>query len=83
MFNISNFLEKFSKNIQSNENDKRQILEIIKKQTGIELSNQSMEIKNYILYVNTSPAIKNKIFIYKKQILGEINNQSIKMIDIM
>ena len=83
MFNISTFLEKFSKNIQSNENQKQQIIEIIKNQTNITLKEVDIEIKNNIIYTNSSTAIKNKIFIFKNKIIENINLSSqIKILDI-
>ncbi len=73
MFNISNFLEKIKGNLNSTELQKRRILEIIENNTGIKIIPENLEIKNYIIYVNISPAIKNKIFIEKNKILGEIS----------
>ncbi|MCX6701858.1 MAG: hypothetical protein NTX96_01525 [Candidatus Zambryskibacteria bacterium] len=84
MFNISLFLEKFSKNIQSVEIYKKQILDIIEKYTQIKISPKEIEIKNYIIYLKTSPAILNKIFIYKNKILEEIIQSipNLKIVDI-
>ena len=84
MFNISSFLDKFSKNIKLAEVSKEQILKIIEKQTQIKLSPKQIEIKNYIICTLVSPAVKNKIFIYKNKILEDINNSipDIKIVDI-
>ena len=83
MFNISSFLEKFSKNIQNTELHKEKILEIIEKQTQIKISPQDLEIKDYIIFIKSSPAIKNKIFIFKNKILEEISvSVPVKIIDI-
>jgi uncharacterized membrane protein len=72
MFNISNYLQKFSKNIYSSENNKKQILDIIKKHTQVVLYLGDIEIKNYILHIKKSPTILNKIHINKAKILEEI-----------
>ena len=84
MFNISSFLEKFSKNIKTTEIYKKQILEIIQKQTQWDLTSESIELKDYIIYVKSSPAVKNKIFIYKNDIIKEITTSisNIKIVDI-
>ena len=74
MFNISSFLEKLSKNIKSTEVDKQKILEIIEKNTQIKVSPQEIEIKDYVIYIKSSPGVKNKIFIFKTKILEEINS---------
>ncbi len=83
MFNISSFLEKFSKNLKSTEVFNKQILEIIEKQTQIKISPEDLEIKNYIINIKSSPAVKNKLFIYKETILKEISTSlPIKIVDI-
>ena len=83
MFNISSFLEKFSKNIKSNEVYKQQIIEIIKTNTQISIPEEEIEIKDYIIYTKSSPAIKNKLFISKEKIMSDLNSVlPIKIIDI-
>ena len=83
MWNISSFLEKFSKSLQSTESEKQHILDVIEKQTNIRLNLKDFEIKNYTVEVRATPAIKNKLFIYKRQLLEEINTfSSVKVVDI-
>ncbi|MFA5888739.1 MAG: hypothetical protein WCW47_00850 [Candidatus Paceibacterota bacterium] len=84
MFNIKNYLEKFSRRLYSSEEQKKKILEIIEKHTQIILSLEEMEIKNYIIHLKTSPAVLNKIFIYKSKILEDVTLQvkDLKIIDI-
>ena len=83
MFNISSFLEKFSKSISSQELETKTICDVVLKHTGIILDSQKINIKNNILYLNVSPAVKNKIFIYKQKILEDLNNQTaVKIINI-
>jgi hypothetical protein len=83
MLNISKFLNKFSKNIESNDDLKNKIIEIVKNTCQLELKEESIEIKENILIVNASPAIKNKLFIFKEKILEEISKTvSYKVINI-
>lgn len=84
MFNISFFLEKFSKNIKNIEFYKEEIINIIKKQTELSLETDLIEIKDYIVYVKSSPGVKNKIFIYKDKILENISVSmpNLKIVDI-
>ena len=83
MFNISKFLGKFSKNIKSTETDRQKILEIIEKNTQIKILPEEIEIKDYIIYIKSSPAIKNKLFIYKEKILENISSSlPTKIVDI-
>jgi hypothetical protein len=81
MFNISQFLEKFSKNLKNTELQKEKIIEIVKNKTDISISKNEIEINNFILYIKSSPGVKNKLFIFKNSLLEEINN-SIKITDI-
>ena len=83
MFNISSFLEKFSKNINSAGLHTEQIIEIIRNETKIKLEKKDVEIKNNIIYIQSSGAVKNKIFIFKNQIISSINSQTpLKVIDV-
>ena len=82
MLNISDFLGKFLKDITATEFQKKTIINIIQKHTGLDIQSD-LEIKNNTLYINLSPIIKNKIFIHKQSILEEINkNITSKITDI-
>lgn len=84
MFNIEKYLEKFSKNIHSSKLQKECILGVIKKYTQIQLSPDEIEVKNYVVYTKTSPAILNKIFIYKDKILEDVAQETpdLRIVDI-
>jgi len=83
MFNISALLQKFSKQIGESESEKEQIHMIIFKHTGLEIKKNLFEIKNYILYIDVSPVFKNKIFMYKRNILEDMSHSlSVKIVDI-
>ena len=71
MFNISSFLEKVKKNLESSEHQKKKLIIAIKKYTNIDVPETEIEIKNYIAYINSSPLIKNKLFIFKEKILND------------
>ncbi len=82
MFNIAKFLEKIANDIGSEENKKNIILGIIKKHTGITLSPEQIEIKNYTIYLDVNSSIQNKIFIYKRMILNDIVTSDIMVTDL-
>lgn len=82
MFNISDYLDKFSKSINSAESDKKQIIKMIKNHIGIEFLPEKIEIKDCIVHLDCSTAVKNKIFTNKEAILDSIASLSIKIIDI-
>jgi len=82
MFNISSFLDKFSKSISSEEQTIGTVITAIHTSTGIDLSADKIEVKDTVIYITASPAIKNKIFIYKETILSSIVSFGIKVSDI-
>ena len=83
MFNISSLLEKFSKNLLSGELNKKEIAKIIYKNISLDVDPKLMEIKDYILYIEISPTLKNKLFTQKKAILDDIAiSLSTKIIDL-
>jgi hypothetical protein len=82
MFNISDFLQKFSKNILAQESQTKKICEIVEKQTGIVLDSKNIKIQNGVLYLQISPAEKSKIFIKKSTILKETVDLNPKILDI-
>jgi len=67
---------------------KAKIRESLKKYHGlpeskIKLEKKDVEIKNNIIYIQSSGAVKNKIFIFKNQIISSINSQTpLKVIDV-
>ena len=83
MFNIEKYLEKFSKDVRNAELHKNKILEIIQNQTQLHILPKNLEIKEGVLLVQESPAVKNKLFIYKEAILKDISSETpLKIIDI-
>ncbi len=83
MFNIEKYLDKFSKSAKLAELHKGKIIEIIEKQTGLYILPKNIEIKDSIVYIKESPAVKNKLFIYKQTILEEISvSIPIKIVDL-
>lgn len=83
MLNISKYLEKFVKKLNSENDNQERIIEIIKTKTSLSIQTGDIEIKGNIIKTKTTPAVKNKLFIYKEELLEEINLSSpIKIIDI-
>lgn len=83
MFNIQKYLDKLSQSLKSTDSQKEKIADIIEKHTQIKLSSKDLEIKDYIIYVKSSPAVKNKLFIYKEKILEDISvSVPVKIVDV-
>ncbi len=83
MFNINKYLEKISKNIKSKDFYNDKIIDIIKNITGIDIKKEEIELKDCIVFIKNSSAVKNKIFIFKNKILEEFSkNIPDKIVDI-
>lgn len=77
-FNISFFLEKF-KNIKDPNEDKAYISKIILEVAGVTVIEDSIQIKNKIVYIQTNSLYKSRIFIKKEEILKTINDKHPKL----
>ena len=72
MNNISGFLQKFL-NLEKDNNTKLSIiLDTIKKETGLELSKNMLEIKGDYLKINCNPVFRNEIFMHQSQIEDQL-----------
>ncbi len=76
MLNISKYLEKIAKNINSGELLNSTIIEIVKKHTNIVLKPEDFEVRDNQISLKTSPTIKNKLFIYKRYITEDIERST-------
>ena len=76
MFNIDQYLKRFSKKINSLDFDKEKIVEVVNNITKINIKKEEIEIKDYKIYIKTTTVGKNQLFIYKKQILDKIKSST-------
>ncbi|KND47979.1 MAG: hypothetical protein AB201_00030 [Parcubacteria bacterium C7867-006] len=83
MFNIEQYLKRFSKGIESIKVNKENIVLIINKYTNLNINSSDIEIKDYKIIVNTSAVGKSQLFLNKNKILQEINSSiKTKVVDI-
>ncbi|KKR29815.1 MAG: hypothetical protein UT61_C0021G0006 [Candidatus Woesebacteria bacterium GW2011_GWA1_39_8] len=68
MYNISGFLQKFLKFEKDNNTKLLLILDAIKKETGLELSKEMLEIKGDNLKIKCNPVFRNEIFMHQTEI---------------
>jgi hypothetical protein len=77
MNSISGFLQKFL-NLEKDNNTKLSIiLDVIKKETGIELKKEMLEIKNDNLKIKCNPVFRNEIFMHQEKIEDELKKSKI------
>jgi len=77
MNGISGFLEKFLKFEKDNNTKLSLIIETIKKETGLELTKENLEIKSDNLKINCSPVMRNEIFMHQFGIESALKSQKI------
>lgn len=83
MENAGSFLQRFKKILFSQGARVDLAIEAIKKVTGTDILAKDISIRNDVLFVSTSSALKNTIFLKKKAILEKINEDvSGKIFDI-
>ncbi len=75
MFNISKILEHISKKVHTSHINQTHIYDIVNTITHLAIPHTCFEIKNGILYIQTSPVFKNKIHINKNSILKRIESE--------
>ena len=82
MEQIGSFFEKIKKNISYDLDLKKEIVFLIKENTGIEVLEKNITLKNGLLYISEKPILKNEIKIKKEKILSSfkdrIKNRKIK-----
>lgn len=76
MFNIGNYLQKFSSLIIDSKALKRSILSVIYDVIGVELKEKDIDLQKSILYIKTTPLIKNEIYLKKDLILKQLKEKS-------
>ena len=77
MFNISGFLEKFLSLEKDNNTKIALILETIKKETGLELTREMLDIKGESVRLNCNPVFRNEIFMHRANIEQTLKAQKI------
>ena len=77
MFNISGFLEKFKKFDQSKTLQTENIIKSIEKAVGVRVDKKVLIIKDGILRIQGSPALRQEIFLKKENLLPLIATEGI------
>lgn len=77
MNSITGFLQKFLKFEKDNDTKLLIILYVIKKETGLELSKEMLEIKGDNLKIKCNPVFRNEIFMHQSQIESSLKSQKV------
>jgi ppGpp synthetase/RelA/SpoT-type nucleotidyltranferase len=77
MFNISGFLEKFKKFDQNRTLQTENIIKSIEDVVGVRIDKKNIVIKNGILRIQGSPALRQEIFLKKEHLLSLIKTEGI------
>jgi len=77
MNNIGSFLQKFLKFEKDNNTKRSLVLEVIKKETGVELLKEMLEIKGDSVKIKCGPVFRNEIFMHQSQIESSLKDSKI------
>jgi len=77
MFNISGFLEKFKKFDQNKTLQTENILVTLEKVVGFKMEKKDIAIKNGVLYILGSPAMRQEVFLRKENLLPLIKAEGV------
>ena len=80
MKSLGGFFEKFNNKVAGQIQNLVVIIEIIKKNTGIEIEMKQIVISAGVLRLKLSSVQKSQIYIKKMQILNEINKKVSRMV---
>lgn len=77
MFNISGFLEKFKKFDQDRSSQTGNIIRAIEVVVGIKVGKESFNVRNGVLFIHGSPALRQEIFLKKENLLPILKTEGI------
>lgn len=75
---IKQFLDVYRKKLDSEDEKKKRIVDIILKEINISIDPKNISIKNGVLEINTNTVIKNELYLHREKILSHINEESKK-----
>lgn len=74
-FNIGDFLKKFKTLVPQEKIVKDELIRVVFDETGILLSKEEIFFHNCVVFLKTTPATKNELFMRKKNILVEMKKR--------
>ena len=76
LLNIQQYLEVYRKKLSIALDEKNNILETIKKVSGVELEPQQVVIKKGILTIQSDSITKNQVYLYKTKIIDALKQNT-------
>lgn len=80
MFNVKDYLSKFTKLTPPDDTLKIFFIDLVAKELDITLDKKDLKLQNKILYITAPPIVKNEIFLKKDTLLERLKNFSGNMI---
>ncbi len=77
MYNITSFLQKFLKFEKDNNTKLALVCDAIKKETGLEILKEKLEIRGDNLKINCNSVFRNEIFMHQSQIENALKSSKI------
>ena len=74
-FNIGDFLKKFKTLVPQEKIVKDEMIQVVLIKTGILLSKEEISFNNNVVFLKTTPATRNELFMRKQSILSEMKKR--------
>ena len=71
-FNIGDFLKKFNALVPQEKIIKDELIRVVSAETGIFLSKDEISFHGGVVFLKTTPATRNELFMRKKALLSEM-----------
>lgn len=75
-FNIGDFLKKFKTFVPRGKVIIDELVQVVHEETGVLLQREAVSFRNNVAFINTTPAIKNELFMRKHRILLKIHERT-------
>jgi hypothetical protein len=80
MKDLSSYLNRFSRALNLKTNEIKIIQESVKEVFSIEIKKESITIKEKTVYISTTPAFKNQLFINKESLIKKFHEKGLLFI---
>lgn len=81
--NIQQYLEVYRKKLFAAEDERSNLIETIKRISGVTLLTKELQIKSGTLFIQSDSITRNQIYLYKLKLIEEFKkNSTIKIFDI-
>lgn len=83
LLNIQQYLEVYRKKLFAAEDERSNLIDIVKKISGVTLLTKELQIKNGTLFIKSDSITRNQIYLYRSKLIEEFKKTpNLKIFDI-